>query len=200
MVKHFKPFFTLLILLIFTTLVLSKGEKLSKPWIGIQVGELTRDLSIKYGYYPNMNGVFIHYVFPAGPSGLAGIQSGDIITGVDGQKISTAKELAEFISKINSKKNIKISLFRNSKNKVISVSVIENPYPNANSSKYSNGKEQPWFGVTLKNIDRDMAEIWGFPIKNGVLVVNVYDGSASCKAGIQAGDIIVEVNGEPIKN
>lgn len=175
------------------------GEKLTKPWIGIQIGELTRDLAVNYGYYPSMSGAFVHYVFPAGPAGSAGIKSGDIIISIDGVQITSPKELATFIGKITYKKSIKFTVFRSGSKKNIKVTVINNPYSSSSNSKYGNGQEKPWFGISLKNIDKEMSDTWDFPVSTGVLVVNVYEDSAACKAGIKTGDIIVEVNGNIIK-
>ncbi len=192
-------FKSLLIFIFLLTLPSQAGDKLTKPWIGIQIGELTRDLAINYGYYPNMSGAFVHYVFPAGPAGSAGVKSGDIITCIDGIQITSPKELASFIGKIKYKKSVKFTVFRNGSTKNIHVTVINNPYSSSSSSKYGNGQEKPWFGISLKNIDKEMSEIWDFPVSTGVLVVNVYEDSAACKAGIKTGDIIVEVNGNTIK-
>jgi serine protease Do len=192
-------FKSLLIFMLLLTIPSWGGEKLKKPWIGIQIGELTRDLAISYDYYPDMSGAFVHYVFPAGPAGTAGIKSGDIIISIDGIQITSPKELAEFIGKIKYKKSVKFKVFRGGYKKNISVTVINNPYSSSSNSKYGNGQEKPWFGISLKNIDKEMADIWDFPVSSGILVVNVYEDSAACKAGIETGDIIVEVNGDIIK-
>ncbi|MEQ8221774.1 MAG: PDZ domain-containing protein [Candidatus Eremiobacterota bacterium] len=195
--KHI--FKILVIFILLSNLPSLAADKLTKPWIGIQIGELTRDLAINYGYYPNMSGAFVHYVFPAGPASTAGIKSGDIIISIDGVQIISPKELAAFIGKIKYKKSVKFTVFRNGSSKNIKVTVINNPYSSSSSSKYGSGQEKPWFGISLKNIDKEMSEIWDFPVSTGVLVVNVYEDSAACKAGIVTGDIIVEVDGNTVR-
>lgn len=195
--KHIFKILVIFILLL--NLPSLAADKLTKPWIGIQIGELTRDLAINYGYYPNMSGAFVHYVFPAGPASTAGIKSGDIIISIDGVQIISPKELAAFIGKIKYKKSVKFTVFRNGSSKNIKVTVINNPYSSSSSSKYGSGQEKPWFGISLKNIDKEMSEIWDFPVSTGVLVVNVYEDSAACKAGIVTGDIIVEVDGNTVR-
>ena len=71
--------FCIFILSVFLTALPLQAKSIITPWIGLQIGELTQDLSIKYGYFPNGGGAFVHYVFVAGPAGQAGIESGDII-------------------------------------------------------------------------------------------------------------------------
>jgi len=177
----------------------SKKEPVTKPWIGIQIGELTKNMAAKYGYNSYSGGALIHYVCPGSPAEQSGLQSGDIIVAIDGDDISSPKELAKYISKISYKQNIMLTVIRNSKKKSYSVTVINNPYgKNSGSSGESNGGK-PWFGLNLKNITKEMAEDWGLGIKSGVLVVNVYEGSPAEKSGVKKGDIIVEVDGVTIK-
>jgi len=175
----------------------AEAKSIDTPWVGLQIGELTQDLSVKYGYYPNDGGAFVHYVFVAGPAGQAGLKSGDIIIAVDGKAVHSPKELAGYISGINYEREIEITLIRNSSEKNFTVKVINNPYPGSSGSQSKDDK--PWFGITLRNVTKEMSEIWNLPVTSGLLVITVYEDSSAYNAGIQEGDIIVEVEGENIK-
>jgi serine protease Do len=177
----------------------SKKEPITKPWVGIQIGELTKDMAAKYGYDTYSGGALIHYVCPGSPAEQSGLQSGDIIIAIDGDCVSSPKELAKYISKISYKQNIMLTIIRNSKKKSYSVTVINNPYGKSSGSSGENNGGKPWFGLNLKNVTKEMAEEWGLGIKSGVLVLNVYEGSPAEKSGVKKGDIIVEVDGVAIK-
>ena len=195
--KYIKEIITVILLFLSLNSMAFCGGKITKPWIGVQIGELTQDLAINYGYYPNSGGAFVHYVFPAGPAADGGLESGDIIIALNGKNVSSPRELAKIISTIKYTADIDLTVVRNSKKKVITVSVINNPYNSSASNSGSDGK--PWFGVSLKNINKDVADAWGLPVTSGLYVLSVYDGSPASKSGIKKGDIIVQVNGEMVK-
>ncbi len=56
-----------------------------------------------------------------------------------------------------------------------------------------------WLGVTIQNVDEDTAQALGLSEPGGALVASVKEGDPADKAGIQAGDVILEVNGETIE-
>ena len=116
---------------------------------------------------------------------------------MDNQDIHSPKELALYISGIKYEREVDITVVRDSKEKTFSVKVINNPYPGMSSSQDKDSK--PWFGITLQNVDKEMAQVWNLPVISGLYVVSVYDGSPAYNAGICKGDIIVEVEGEVIK-
>ena len=55
--------------------------------------------------------------------------------------------------------------------------------------------ERPWLGARLQSMDRDMAEALGASRISGAVVMRVYDNSPAAAAGLQPGDIIVDVDG-----
>lgn len=55
--------------------------------------------------------------------------------------------------------------------------------------------ERPWLGARLQSMDRDMAEALGATRVSGAVVMRVYDNSPAAKAGLQPGDVIVDVDG-----
>ncbi|MBN1382006.1 MAG: DegQ family serine endoprotease [Deltaproteobacteria bacterium] len=57
-----------------------------------------------------------------------------------------------------------------------------------------------WLGISVQDITDDMAENLKLKEKNGALVGNVFEGDPAGQAGIKTGDIIIEINGEKIKN
>ena len=57
-----------------------------------------------------------------------------------------------------------------------------------------------WLGVSIQNLSKDMAQSMGLESPEGALVSEVFKGGPADKAGIQAGDVVVEYNGKPVKD
>jgi Do/DeqQ family serine protease len=55
-------------------------------------------------------------------------------------------------------------------------------------------------GATLQNLTPDLESAFGLRTHGGALVVRVTPGSTAARAGLQAGDVILAVNGEPVRN
>ena len=56
-----------------------------------------------------------------------------------------------------------------------------------------------WLGVGIQDLTPELAEYYGIKDKKGVLVAKVFEGDPADKAGIKANDIIIAVDGKPIK-
>jgi serine protease Do len=56
-----------------------------------------------------------------------------------------------------------------------------------------------WLGVAIQDLTREMAEYYGLKDRKGVLVADVFKGDPADKAGIQAKDIILEVNDQKVE-
>ncbi len=59
---------------------------------------------------------------------------------------------------------------------------------------------RPWLGAALEPIDQALAEQLGLDRPRGVLVRQVYPGSAAAKAGLEAGDVILSVDGVAVED
>ncbi len=55
-----------------------------------------------------------------------------------------------------------------------------------------------WLGITMQPLSRDLAEYWNIDAPGGVILGAVLPGSPAAEAGLQPGDVIISVDGEPL--
>lgn len=74
------------------------------------------------------------------------------------------------------------------------------PAPNADDNFFIFGRAGRKLGVTVTPLTQQLAEYFGSPIGKGVLVEEVKEQSAAARAGLRAGDIILEIDGETVND
>ncbi|MEM1168512.1 MAG: HhoA/HhoB/HtrA family serine endopeptidase [Cyanobacteria bacterium P01_H01_bin.35] len=111
---------------------LAKGESIPRPYIGVRMITLTPEIIERFNKNPNsliqlpeIEGVLIAQVIPSSPAAKGGLRRGDVITEIDGQKISTAEELQNIVQKSQIGKALKITVKRGSGTQTFSVSPEE---------------------------------------------------------------------------
>jgi S1-C subfamily serine protease len=114
------------------TAVLARGEKVSHPYLGVQITTLTPELAKQNNTDPNavvnlpeVNGVLIAGVVPNSPAATAGIRRGDVVTAIDGQAVTTADQLQNLIDKSKLGQSVQLTMQRGNNTQRISVRTAE---------------------------------------------------------------------------
>jgi serine protease Do len=167
----------------------SKG-KVTRGWLGVSVQDITEDIA-KNLKLKDINGALISDIFKGDPADRAGLKTGDIIIEVNGKKIKDSHELLIMIATFHVGDKIEIKVWRDAQEKIFNVIVAERKgQPEVASSRESMEN----FGMTVQDITPEIAQYLGIASKNGVIVVDVKDGSPADEKGIQPQDIILQVN------
>lgn len=84
--------------------------RVTRPWIGLSMADLSPELAKSLGVSETIEGVIVAQVMPNSPSFRAGFQQGDIIQRINGSKVKTAKEIQELVRSkpVNSELNVQI--------------------------------------------------------------------------------------------
>lgn len=181
--------------------ILSKliaGKKILYGWLGVTVQDLNDDMA-KYFGLPNKNGVLVAGVLDAGPAQKAGIKDGDIITRFEDKPINNTRELISVVSSTEVGRKIKVALLRDKKEMTLNVEIGERP---REIEKEEYAKEEPgaWRGLIVQELNPDLAKKFNIEDKSGVMAVDLEQGSAADEAGIIPGDLILEINKQPVKS
>ena len=177
-----------------------KNGKVTRGRIGVMIQSLTPELAKGFGLPEDTKGALVSRTDKDSPAAKAGLQSGDIIVGVDGTHVKNYSDIPRQISFAKPGSTVKLTVIRNKKEITVPVTVgvadgktntlkagEESDTPKAEAKA---GK----LGVSVRPLTAKEAKKAG---TSGLLVGNATGAAAS--AGIASGDVIVAVNGQPVK-
>jgi serine protease Do len=173
-----------------------KGE-VTRGWLGVQIRDLDESLAGYYKIDP-YSGVYVENAVPGDPADLAGIRSGDIILSVDGEPVTSGKELAGMIANIPVGHKTRIVLLREGKKKDISVKIAKQS-PDKIKIAAAEGSDDD-LGMQVADLSPEHARQFGLDEKeSGVLVTEVDDDGRAYRAGVRAGDVVKGINLKRVK-
>ncbi len=174
------------------------GKKILYGWLGVTVQDLNEDLSKHFGL-PDKNGALVAGVVEKGPAQKAGIKAGDVIKWFDNKPINSVKELLSVVGRSEVGRKIKIVLARDGKQISLEVAIGERP-PDAETLPPEADPSGNWRGLSVDDLSSENARRFQAEEKKGVLVIEIEPGSPADEAGLSAGDVIVEINKQPVKS
>jgi serine protease Do len=174
----------------------------NRGWIGVQIQPVTPDIADSLGL-KKAEGALVAEPQPNGPAAKAGIESGDVITAVNGEQVKDARELARTIGGFAPGAAVKLTVMHKGKDQTINLTLgqlpnsIEAKADTDNSDKggLSRGTDVPKLGLTLAPAN----SVAGAG-KDGVVVTEVDPKSAAAERGFKEGDVILEVAGKSVTN
>jgi serine protease Do len=136
------------------------------------------------------------------PAGRAGIQRGDVVEEVNGEKIDDANQLRMRISLMAPGTTANLQVLHDGSEKMVAVKLGELPGTTARATEHGGeegGPASSLEGVTVDALDSQTAREMRLPSNvHGVVATNVEQDSAAYNAGLRQGDVIQEVNRKPV--
>jgi serine protease Do len=176
--------------------------KVTRAYIGVVIQPITPNMS-KALNLDKMQGALVGDVSAKGPAKDAGVQRGDVILAINGNTVNDSNELRNTISMMTPGQTVKLTINRNGSSKDIDVKLGELPLSKeeaANDSENGSSKES-MKGITVQTLDSDTAQQLQLPdATKGVVVTGVDPSSPAADSGLRKGDVIQEVNHQPVKN
>ncbi len=178
----------------------TKG-KVARGWLGVQIQDVTRELAESFGM-KRPHGALVAKVIPDSPAKAAGLKIGDIIVEFDGKEIEVSAELPPIVGMTALNKKVPMKVIRQGNKKSINVKIGLLPEQDdvrlADSSTKSGVKTNNRLGILVSDLNGEQREQFQV-LKNGVLVQTVDKGSAR-EAGIQRGDVILQIKNNVIRD
>ena len=172
----------------------SKG-KVTRGWLGVSIQEVTPDLAASLGLEQHRGGL-VSDVTKNGPAERAGIKAGDVIVQFADTEIKQANELPALVARLRPETTARVKLLRDKKELTVSVTVGELK----ETEIAALAKEKGELGLTVQKVAPDMAESLGLDRAQGVVITGVEPGSLANEAGLEEGDVIVEINRKPVRD
>ncbi|HAW50010.1 TPA: peptidase [bacterium] len=167
--------------------------KVKRAWLGIHIQDLTPELSLSMGVDVE-KGVVVAGVFKDSPAEKCGIKRGDIIIEIDGRKVSTARELQQYVISQSVEKEVEVTVIRDKDRITIKVKLGKIP-EDEDIELSKEEKVYTWLGISVQELAPSLREEFGLsPDENGLLVSFVAPGSPGDEGGVKKGDIIKEVD------
>jgi serine protease Do len=153
------------------------------------------------------SGVTVSSVVPGSPADQAGLKVGDTITTIDGHKVTKGAELVGDIASRKPGSKAAVGFLRNGKQQDTTVTIADRAKLFAarlNGEDDNGGDEntpkQDKFGLTVGKLTPEQADRLDLPAGKGVIVKDVKTGSFAEDINLNRGDLILEVNKQPVNN
>jgi len=177
---------------------LKESGHVVRGWLGVRIQDVTRELAESFNM-DKPQGALVAQVIPKSPAEKAGIQVGDVIIAFNGENISRSSALPPLVGAANISNKAQVKIIRNKKTKTLSVALENLPEDEQLIANVkTEAKSDSVLGMTIKNLSKEAREKLGFK-DEGVMVESVSEGVAS-RAGIRPGDIIMQMDGQVVKN
>ncbi|WP_316214014.1 Do family serine endopeptidase [Bradyrhizobium sp. SZCCHNR2032] len=177
-----------------------KGS-VSRGWIGVQIQPVTQDIADSLGM-KKAEGALVAEPQANGPAAKAGVQSGDVITAVNGEPVKDARELARTIGGIAPGTAVKLNVLHKGQEKTLDLTLGKLPDNieakadiGGDNSAPTRGTDVPKLGLTVAPAN----SVAGAG-KEGVVVTEVDPKSAAAERGFKEGDVILDVAGKNVSS
>jgi serine protease Do len=175
----------------------AKGE-VTRGYLGVNVQGVTPELAKSLNLAAT-KGALVADVMKGGPAEAAGLKRGDVIVSFDGKDVVEVGNLPALVAATPVDQTATVKILRNGTEQTVSVKVGRMPGEATESEKTGQAEPaQGKWGLALRDLDARTAQRAGLAPGTGVLVSRVRPGSAAEKAGVRAGDVILEVNRRPV--
>jgi serine protease Do len=202
------------------------GDSQGGAYLGVVVNEVSTE-NVATLKLNGPQGALVQSLDQDGPACRAGLKANDVIMAVDGKPVQGTQQLAEMMHNMSGGKVANITVLRDGRQQDIKVTLGSRqqwmtsiPHPPAPNTMVAGPAvapvppvafpadiEVPLYtpsaarrGLVVESMTAQLGEYFGAPRGQGVLVRNVQKGSTAANAGLKAGDVIVKINGEAIRD
>jgi serine protease Do len=192
---------------------IEKNGKVSRGYLGAELSNVTQELAPHLGLKPGQEGAYIANITPNGPGAKAGLQTGDVVTAVDGKSVRSSDDLTMAVISHAPGSRVALDVVRNGQPTKVEVTLGTRPTgidwdqngPNANNNSGNNDQDNgnagnvTARGITAETLTPELAQQVNAPAgTKGVVVDSVDESSPAADAGIARGVVIVAVDRKPV--
>lgn len=179
------------------------GGEVLRGWLGVVIEDIDQDLATSFGL-DRPHGALIDQVMEDSPAQRSGLFAGDIVVEFDAHPIEYSHDLPHVVGLIEPGSIVQAVIYRGGERETIDVELgtlsnqVTTRASNRDSGKSPRTTSNAYFGMELSEIDEAISRDLG--ISGGVLIESVQPGSPAEDAGLQAGDIVVQLGFNEVAN
>ena len=182
---------------------LQKNGSIDHGFLGVQIQSVTQDVADAVGL-SKAEGALVAAVNDGTPAAHAGLKSGDVVTALGGEAVKTSKDLSRLVADLSPGDKQVLTVWRDGKSVDVNVTIggnddgkVQAAADNEDQSKQAG----PTIGVALSDLTDEAKQELKLPDDaTGAVVAKVNPDKPAAAAGVQAGDVIVSVNGKAVKD
>ena len=171
------------------------AEARSWAWLGVRIRDLseqeTEELSKRHGIREGF-GVVIVDVMEDTPAARAGMKNGDIVVAFEGRPITETRLLQRLIARAPVDQDIRLTVLRTEGRRPVAVRLVTMPRPVAGERVAAE------FGFLLRDTEGPADSAIRLPSATPPSVTVVLRGSPAQQAGLEVGDVILQINEQPV--
>ena len=168
--------------------------KVVRGFIGTSVQKVTPEIADSLGL-KQARGALVADVIKGGPAERAGLKHGDVIVEFDRKEIKDSSDLPIQVARVAPGMSVQIKVLRDSKEMTLPLTVGE-----MKENEIIASTQEGDLGLTVQPVTPQLAENLGLERAEGLVITAVKRGSPAEEAGLRSGDVISEINRQPIKN
>ena len=181
-----------------------KQGKVIRGYLGMTISDITEEHREAFEL-PEARGALVQSVDPGKPASKAGLREGDAVVEIDGKPIRNNRELIDYISYLPVGTQVKIGVIRNKQRMTLTATTAERPPDGQTADDEEDDRPaepvRDKLGLTVQNLSTELRRLHNIPNDvSGVIVTNVKSVSPAGDANINEGDVIREVQGQPINS
>jgi serine protease Do len=174
----------------------TKGS-ITRGWLGVAIQKVTPELAQSLDLDDN-HGALVADVTADGPADQAGIKRGDVIVRYDGKQVKESTALPALVAVSPVGTTVPVEVVRKGKTKTFDVTIAKLQDDSAKEDDATPHKGK--WGLALREVRPEDRERLGLKKGEGVVVADVQADSPAAEAGVQAGDVILQVNQTPVSS
>ena len=182
---------------------LVKNGRVDRGFLGVSIQNVTPDL-VKAFKLDRRDGALVADVTSGSPADQAGLKSGDVIRQFNGQPVRDASQFKLKVAQTAPGTKVTVQALRNGTEKSFDVTLAGQPTPKVakNDDAAPAGRDdEALAGVAVADLDAGTRQQAGVPAGvRGAVVTQVAPNSPAYEAGLRPGDVITEINRQPVKN
>lgn len=165
----------------------------TRGWLGVSIQNMTPELAKSLGV-DEAKGALVAEVTSNGPAAKAGLERGDVIVRYNGKDVEASSSLPSLVASTPVGKTVEIEVLRNGKGKTLGVTIAKLAEQDIANADDEDAPQQGKWGLALRELRPEERNRMGLKEEEGVLVGVVQPDSPAAAAGVQVGDVILQVN------